>query len=327
MVDRIKSVVKQTHSQSVLAGVGPFSALFALGTYREPVLVSSTDGVGTKVMLAKLLDRFDTVGEDLVNHCVNDILTSGAEPLFFLDYIAGSGLSEDAKVALVEGMTRACSANGVSLIGGETADMPGLYLDGDFDIAGFIVGVVERDQVIDGARIEPGDVLLGLPSNGLHTNGYSLARSAWKIDGHGDATETRARLKKFYPELGETLAEALLRPHPSYLEQLRPILGEVLGIAHITGGGLIDNVPRILPSGLTARFDSRAWSVPPIFDSIRQRADLNDVEMYRTFNMGVGIVFVLRSQHAAEIQARVPRSLRIGKIESRATGSPAVIID
>jgi phosphoribosylformylglycinamidine cyclo-ligase len=326
-VERIKSVVRKTHGPGVLAGVGPFSALFALSEYRQPVLVSSTDGVGTKVMIARLLDRYDTVGQDLVNHCVNDILTSGASPLFFLDYLAGSRLSEDAKLALVEGMTAACSANGVALVGGETADMPGLYTDGDFDIAGFIVGVVERDRIIDGSSIEAGDVLLGLPSNGLHTNGYSLVRSAWHIDVHSDTAEGRAILQQNYPVLGEALGEALLRPHPSYLPQLRPVLDYLVGIAHITGGGLIENVPRILPAGLAARFDSCSWPRPAIFDLIQRQGDVADDDMFRTFNMGIGIVLVARPAVVGKIRELVPESMVIGSVESRAAGGPAVLID
>jgi phosphoribosylformylglycinamidine cyclo-ligase len=291
------------------------------------VLVSSTDGVGTKVMIARLLDRYDTVGQDLVNHCVNDILTSGAEPLFFLDYIAGSTVPEDGKVALVEGMSVACCSNGVALVGGETADMPGLYRDGDFDLAGFIVGVVERDRIIDGSNIEEGDVLLGLPSNGLHTNGYSLVRSAWNIDVHGHPDEGIAVLQRHFPVLGETLGEALLRPHPSYLTQLRPVLENLQGIAHITGGGLLENVPRILPRGLAARFDSCSWPRPAIFDLIQQQGNVADSDMYRTFNMGIGVVLVARPGMVGDIRERTAESVVIGAVERRAVGGPDVIID
>lgn len=326
-VERMKTITKATQGPEVLAGVGPFSALFALGSYRQPVLVSSTDGVGTKVLLAKLLGRYDTVGQDLVNHCVNDILTSGAEPLFFLDYLAGSSLSEDCKVELVAGMSAACKVNGCALVGGETADMPGVYSDGDFDIAGFIVGVVERDCVIDGSQINPGDVLLGLPSNGLHTNGYSLARSVWDIDAHGDPEEGRATLAQVYPELGESLADALLRPHPSYLQTLRPVLSDVLGIAHITGGGLIENVPRILPGDVTAQFDSDAWPRLPIFDLIQRRGEVASDTMFRTFNMGLGVVLAVRADHAEDVLGRVPGSMIVGRTVARGSGDPAVRIN
>jgi phosphoribosylformylglycinamidine cyclo-ligase len=325
-VERIRSVASGTLRPEVLAGVGPFSALFALGKYREPVLVSSTDGVGTKVLLARVLDRYDSVGQDLVNHCVNDILTSGAEPLFFLDYLAGAGVDEDTKVALVTGMSLACKANGCALIGGETADMPGVYNGGDFDIAGFIVGVVERSAVIDGSAIRAGDSLLGLPSNGLHTNGYSLVRRIWDIETHADPETARETLGRIYPELGESLADALLRPHPSYLHALRPALPLLLGIAHITGGGLIDNVPRILPEGLAARFDSSAWPRPPIFGLIQRRGEVPSGQMYRTFNMGVGAVLVVRPDAAAEVCRLVPDAMLIGEVEPRVETRPAVII-
>ena len=236
----------------MLADVGPFAGLFKLGSYREPVLVASTDSVGTKVKLAGLLGRYDSVGHDLVNHCVNDILTSGAEPLFFLDYIGNCGLSDDAKADLVRGCVEACRAAGCSLLGGETADMPGTYQDGDFDLVGFIVGVVERDAIIDGSAIREGDVLLGLPSSGLHTNGYSLVRKLFRIGIDEDADAERARLNANYPGLEGTLGEALLVPHRCYLGDLRPVLGSLHGIAHITGGGIPGNVPRVLPAGLGA---------------------------------------------------------------------------
>ena len=323
-VERIKVLAARASRPEVLAGIGPFSALFQLGSYREPVLVSSTDGVGTKVVLARLLERYDTVGQDLVNHCVNDILTSGAEPLFFLDYLAGNGLSEDAKVALVHGMVDACAANGCALVGGETADMPGVYELADFDIAGFIVGVVERSAVIDGHDIRPGDVLLGLPANGLHTNGYSLVRHIWGIDAHASPAAARMALEQFYPELGESLAEALLRPHPSYLADLRPVLPLVSGIAHVTGGGLLENVPRILPAGTSARFEVAAWPRPPIFELIRRRGELRAVEMYRTFNMGLGLVLVVHPELVAETLRKLPGALIVGSVEARADGAERI---
>jgi phosphoribosylformylglycinamidine cyclo-ligase len=273
-----------------------------------------------------LLGRYDTVGQDLVNHCVNDILTSGARPLFFLDYLAGSGVDEDTKVAIVAGMSAACKANHCALVGGETADMPGVYSDGDFDIAGFIVGVVERDAVIDGRLIRPGDVLLGLPSNGLHTNGYSLVRRLWGIDKKDDPERACAVLNEPVAELGETLADALLRLHPSYLEDLRPALELILGIAHITGGGLIENVPRILPSGTAARFNPRKWALPPIFELIKRRGELSSAEMYRAFNMGIGIVIVARETDVDELRRRVPGLLVVGTVEARQESEPSVLI-
>jgi phosphoribosylformylglycinamidine cyclo-ligase len=325
-VERIKLLASRASRPEVLAGIGPFSALFQLGAYRQPVLVSSTDGVGTKVVLARLLERYDTVGQDLVNHCVNDILTSGAEPLFFLDYLAGNGLSEDAKVTLVQGMVTSCAANGCALVGGETADMPGVYEAGDFDLAGFIVGVVEREAVIDGHDIRAGDLLLGLPANGLHTNGYSLVRHIWGIDAHASPAEARRVLEEVYPELGESLAEALLRPHPSYLAELRPVLPLVAGIAHITGGGLLENVPRILPPGTVARFCVEAWPRPPIFDLIRRRGEVPAAEMFRTFNMGLGLVLVVHPENASEVRRQLPAALVVGEIASSAAEAARVLL-
>ena len=322
--ERIKRVAARATRPEVLAGVGPFAALFRLGEgYRDPVLVSSTDGVGTKVLLARALGIWDTVGRDLVNHCVNDILTAGAAPLFFLDYLASSSLAEEQKVALVAGMADACAEAGCALIGGETADMPDLYRPGDFDIAGFIVGVVERDAVIDGGRIQAGDALLMLPSSGLHTNGYSLVRKIWEL-GKGDEAHDRAVLARYEPSLGTTLGQALLEPHRSYLDDLRPVLPLLKGIAHITGGGLPENVPRILPAGLAARIDRRAWEVPPLFRLIQETGEIDTATMFRTFNMGVGIVLVTSEPDA--VRAALPEARQIGVVEPRAEDAPAVIL-
>jgi phosphoribosylformylglycinamidine cyclo-ligase len=322
--ERIKAVAARASRPEVLAGVGPFSALFRLGGgYRDPVLVSSTDGVGTKVLLARAMGVYDTVGRDLVNHCVNDILTAGAEPLFFLDYLASSSLEEDHKVAIVAGMAAACAEAGCALIGGETADMPDIYRPGDFDIAGFIVGVVERDRVIDGSRIQAGDALLMLPSSGLHTNGYSLVRTIWEL-GKGDDAHDRAVLDRVEPSLGESLGAALLEPHRSYLDALRPVLPHLTGIAHITGGGIPENVPRILPEGLTARFDRSAWEIPPLFRLIQQTGEVDTPTMFRTFNMGVGIVLVTPDPDA--VIAALPEAKQIGAVVQRGDGAPAVVI-
>jgi phosphoribosylformylglycinamidine cyclo-ligase len=294
-VERMKALAAGTSRPEVMAGIGPFAALFRLGTYREPVLVSSTDGVGTKVKLARTLRRYDTVGRDLVNHCVNDILTAGAEPLFFLDYLANNGLSEDEKVVLVEGMAEACREAGCALVGGETADMPGVYESGDFDIAGFIVGVAERDALMDGTRIVPGDILIALPSNGLHTNGYSLVRRIFDVAQGGaerDA-EDRQTLAKTVPGTDLSLGDALLVPHRCYLADLRPVLSDVKAMAHITGGGLYENVPRILPPGVAAVFERSSWRIPPLFEHIQQTGSVQDMEMFRTFNMGVGMVLAV----------------------------------
>ena len=325
-VQRIKEVAKRAGRPEVLAGIGPFSALFQLGHYRQPVLVSSTDGVGTKVILARILGRYDTVGQDLVNHCVNDILTSGAEPLFFLDYLAGNGLDEDLKVSVVQGIAQACANNGCALVGGETADMAGVYASGDFDLAGFIVGVCEREAVIDGHEIRDGDIILGLPSNGLHTNGYSLVRRLWGIDDGVDREQAGDILGTRYAELGETLGDALMRVHPSYLGLVRPVLPLVAGIAHITGGGLLDNVPRVLPDGLLARFRVEDWSRPAIFDLIQRRGSVPDPEMFHTFNMGLGLVLIVHPEHSEEAQRLIPLSLPVGTIVPRPAGAPQVLL-
>ncbi len=325
LVHRIKSVASQATRPEVMAGVGPFGALFKLGEYREPVLVSSTDGVGTKLRIAKLLDRYDTVGQDLVNHCVNDILTSGAHPLFFLDYIGSSDLPDERKLALIDGMARACKAHGCALIGGETADMPDVYAPGDFDLVGFIVGVVEREHVIDGSKIADGDVLLALPSTGLHTNGYSLVRNVFGVGMGGDPVEDRRILESNGPGLEGTLGHALLAVHRSYYVDLKPVLTRLHGIAHITGGGLLDNVPRILPDGLAAHFDPSAWRVPALFSLIQERGALTDADMYRTFNMGLGIVLAVAPQDAGSIATQLRDAKPVGRIV-RQTDERRVII-
>ncbi len=300
----------------MLADVGPFAGLFKLGSYREPVLVASTDSVGTKVKLAALAGRYDSVGHDIVNHCVNDILTSGAEPLFFLDYIGNCGLTDDAKADIVRGCVEACRAAGCSLLGGETADMPGTYRDGDFDLVGFVVGVVERDAVIDGSAIREGDVLLALPSVGLHTNGYSLVRKIFRIGLDEDPATERDRLNASYPGLEGTLADALLVPHRCYLNDLRPVLGNLHGIAHITGGGIPGNVPRVLPEGRAAVIDGKSWHVPAVFRLIQEQGAIDDEEMFRAFNMGVGIVLAVAPSEAAEVQSKLPDSWVIGEVTS-----------
>jgi phosphoribosylformylglycinamidine cyclo-ligase len=309
----------------VIAGVGPFAGLFELGEYRDPVLVASTDSVGTKVKLAALLGRYDGVGVDLVNHCVNDILTSGAEPLFFLDYIGGSGLSEDEKVALVKGVATACRAAGCALLGGETADLPDLYAAGDYDFCGFVVGVVERERIIDGSRIREGDVLLGLPSSGLHTNGYSLVRRVFGVGIGGDPDEERARLDRNYPGLGVTLGEVLLAPHRCYYQELRPLLGRLKGIAHITGGGLIENVPRVLPSGLAARFERGSWRVPPIFTLIQKEGGIDEAEMYRVFNMGLGMVLVCSPEDAEAVRSELREARKVGRVVAHTAGERVIL--
>ena len=320
LVSRFAELAKSARRPEVIADVGPFAGLFKLGSYKEPVLVASTDSVGTKVKLAALAGRFDSVGHDIVNHCVNDILTSGAEPLFFLDYIGNTGLTDDAKADIVGGCVEACRAAGCSLLGGETADMPGTYRDGDFDLVGFVVGVVERDAIIDGSAIREGDVLLGLPSNGLHTNGYSLVRELFRIGVDEDLEAERERLNANYPGLEGTLGEALLVPHRCYLNDIRPALKArqaaplLHGISHVTGGGIPGNVPRIMPKGLGARIDRNSWRVPAIFRIIQEQGAVDDQEMLRAFNMGLGGVLAVAPADAGEVQSLIPEAFICGEV-------------
>jgi phosphoribosylformylglycinamidine cyclo-ligase len=304
-VRRIKSIARATFTPGVLSEIGSFGGLFRLdtGRYREPVLVSSADGVGTKLKIAFATGRHDTVGADLVNHCVNDILVQGAEPLFFLDYLGTGRLSPAIAEQIVAGMARGCQENGCALIGGETAEMPGFYADGEYDIAGFIVGVVERSQIVDGRSIEPGDVLIGLPSSGLHTNGYSLARRVF-FDVAAMAPDT------FVPELGATVAEALLVPHRSYLRAVRPLLDASLlkGMAHITGGGITENLPRALPEGRAAEIDRRRWTVPAIFRFLEEHGHVATAEMFRAFNMGIGLIVICARENADRAVGILERS-------------------
>ena len=281
------------------------------------MLVSSVDGVGTKLKIAEALDRYDTVGIDIVNHCVNDIFTCGAEPLFFLDYIAMGKLVPKRIEAIVKGLSAACQEAGCALIGGETAEMPGIYAADDYDLTGFIIGAVEKENIIDGSTISAGDTILGLPSSGLHTNGYSLAR---KIFG-----ETASVLNKRYPELGKTIGKALLEPHRSYYRMLKPVLPVIKGMAHITGGGLIGNVPRILPEGLSAQFDSKSWYILPIFKLIQEKGKVSTHEMYRVFNMGIGMVLICSADKVERLTKQIPEAKIIGEIINQ-TGKTRVVI-
>jgi phosphoribosylformylglycinamidine cyclo-ligase len=298
-VRRIKALARGTFTPGVLSEIGSFGGLFRFDRdrYREPVLVSSADGVGTKLKVAFMTGRHDTVGADLVNHCVNDILVQGAEPLFFLDYLATGRLSPDVVEQVVSGIARACRENGCALIGGETAEMPGFYADGEYDLAGFIVGVVERARVIDGRTITAGDTLIGLPSAGLHTNGYSLARRVL-FEGAG------LRADSVVPELGLAAGDALLAPHRSYLGVVRPLVdaGLIKGMAHVTGGGITENLPRVLPEGCAADIDAASWTVPPIFRLLQQRGEIATDEMFRAFNMGIGMIIVCGSADAGRVR-------------------------
>ena len=304
-VRRIRSLARTTFTPGVLSDIGSFGGLFELGAsaYREPVLVSSVDGVGTKLKVAFMTHRHDTVGADLVNHCVNDIVVQGAEPLFFLDYLATGRLSPTVVELVVSGVARACRENGCALIGGETAEMPGFYADGEYDIAGFIVGAVEKSNIIDGRSVQSGDALIAVPSTGLHTNGYSLARQVLFADA-GLAPDM------FLPELDATVADALLAPHRSYLSVVGPLLdrGSVKGLAHITGGGITENLPRMLPEGTAAQIDVRTWTPPPIFGLLETRGAIQRDEMFRTFNMGVGLIVICRSDDAGRVVDTMARS-------------------
>ena len=316
---RIGAIVTPTHGPEVLGGIGAFGAMYQLSGYKEPVLVSSTDGVGTKLKLAVMMDSYDTIGVDLVNACVNDVIVSGAKPLFFLDYIAVGTLRPDVIEALLEGMARACKEVDCALIGGETAQMPGLYAKDDFDMAGFVVGVVEKSAMLDSSNIREGDVLLGIPSNGLHTNGYSLVRHVLGLDGD------QAPLEEYVPELAQTLGEALLTPHMPYYRTVRDALPMLKGMAHITGGGLVENVPRVLPDGTGARFDTSTWEVPPIFTVLQERSNISREEMYRVFNMGLGMVLVCSLADADRVLASVPESRVVGEV-TETTGDQRVAL-
>jgi phosphoribosylformylglycinamidine cyclo-ligase len=287
-VSLIRKLARKTFTSGVLTDIGSFGGGYLLKGYREPVLVSSADGVGTKIKLAFLTGQHSTVGEDLVNHCVNDIAVQGAAPLFFLDYFSVGKLDARVAAQIVEGIARGCRANGCALIGGETAEMPGLYAKGEYDLAGFITGVVERKRMVTGARIKAGDIVLGLPSTGLHTNGYSLARKLlFEVAGHTAGTELK--------ELSGSIAEELLKIHRSYLKPLRALhdAGLLKGAAHITGGGITENVPRILPKGLGVRIQTGSWPVLPIFDLLRRVGRIPVDDWRRTFNLGIGMIVVV----------------------------------
>ncbi len=322
---RIAALARRTFTRGVLRGIGGFGALFALQKkrWRAPVLVSSADGVGTKLKVAQAMGAHRTVGADLVNHCVNDILCQGAEPLFFLDYLALGRMDAGVVEQLVEGMSRACRAVGCALIGGETAEMPGFYAPGEYDLAGFIVGVVEKNRLLTGAAVCPGDVLLALPSAGLHTNGYSLARKL-VFEQAGLTPET------YVPEVGNTIGAELLAPHRCYWPALQTIVarGWVAALAHITGGGIPGNLPRVLPRGMRAVVELGSWPAPPIFRYLAALGNLEQDELLRTFNLGVGMILVVPASHLAkvefELKRRREKSYRIGRIERR-TGREAVM--
>jgi phosphoribosylformylglycinamidine cyclo-ligase len=308
-VRRIRTLAKGTFTPDVLSDIGSFGGLFRVpkGECDEPVLVASADGVGTKLKLAFMSGRHDTVGQDLVNHCVNDILVQGARPLFFLDYLATGRLAPAVAEQIVGGMAKACRENGCALLGGETAEMPGFYADGEYDLAGFVVGLVDRARIVDGRALVPGDVLIGIPSSGLHTNGYSLARRiAFEVAGLSFGSHV--------PELGGSIGEALLAPHRSYLRVLQPLLDRQLvkGLAHITGGGITDNLPRILPEAMGAAIARSAWEVPLIFQWLQRIGQVGDDEMLRAFNMGVGMIVACEAGYQSEVLAMLQASGEAG---------------
>jgi phosphoribosylformylglycinamidine cyclo-ligase len=303
-VDLMRDAVKSTYGPEVLAGIGSFGGLFdasPLKSMNDPVLVASTDGVGTKVKLAAQCGRYESIGHDIVNHCIDDILVQGARPLFFLDYIASLKLDPEMIASVVTGMAAACRESGCALLGGETAEMPGVYQPGEFDVAGTIVGVVERSHILPRtAELQAGDILIGLRSSGPHTNGYSLIRKVF----------ADVSLETEFPALGGTLAGALLVPHRSYLPLLQSEIenpkSKIQALAHLTGGGFIENIPRILPDHLAAQIDLGSWPVLPIFDLIQRQGNVDPQEMYRVFNMGIGLIAIVAPEDVAAVQATIP---------------------
>ncbi len=322
---RIRHHASRTFTPGVLGGIGGFGALFALDKkkWKDPVLVSSADGVGTKLKVAMATGVHSTVGGDLVNHCVNDILVQGAEPLFFLDYLAMGKLDPNVVEQLVEGMSRACRKAGCALIGGETAEMPGFYPPGEYDLAGFIVGAVDRKKVLTGKNVKPGDTLIALPSSGLHTNGYSLARKL---------VFESARLKPdtYVAEIGNKIGAELLKPHLCYAPALKNILarGWVSALAHITGGGIPGNLPRVLPSGVRAQVDLSSWPVPPIFKFLANVGNIETEELLQSFNLGVGMILIVPPAHVTSVESDLKRRrekfFRIGRIERGDSGKAHV---
>ncbi len=322
VVRRIRTLARGTFTPGVLSEIGSFGGLFRMDAAGiiDPVLVASADGVGTKLRIAFMTGEHRTIGRDLVNHCVNDVLVQVAEPLFFLDYLATGRLDPDTALQVVEGLAAACRENGCALLGGETAEMPGFYADGEYDIAGFVVGAVPRTRLIDGKGITFGDAFVGLPSSGLHTNGYSLARSI--------VFETAGLSHDSYvPALGATIGEALLVPHRSYLPVIRPLLhrGLIKGMAHITGGGVTENLPRILPSGVAAEIDRRTWDVPAIFQWLQSTGGVPEAAMFRTFNMGIGLIMACGEGDVPALLTQLAavgetHAIRIGRVGAGGEG-------
>lgn len=324
-VDRIKPLVRSTFRPEVLTDLGGFGGLFRLQAkkYEDPVLVSGTDGVGTKLKIAFLMDRHDTVGIDLVAMCVNDIAVSGAEPLFFLDYFATGKLAVPKAQQVVSGIAEGCRQAGCALIGGETAEMPSFYSEGEYDLAGFAVGVVDRPKIIDGKNIRPGDAIIGVASSGLHSNGYSLARRVL-------FDKAKLTVNSRLPELDRSLGEVLLTPTRIYAKQILALIQEfrINGIAHITGGGITENLPRVFPDGVRARINRKAWTVPPLFHALSQLGQVDREEMFRVFNMGIGLILIVPDEAANTVMARVAalgdQAYRIGEIIAGRLEDPQV---
>ena len=316
--ERIKGFAASTHGPEVLDSSGSFAGLYQLSGYREPVLVASTDGVGTKIKIAAQLGHFESVGQDLVTLNVNDIITRGAKPLFFLDYIAFSKLDTQRLDNLMRGIAWGCREVGCALISGETAQMPQVYSGDEMDLAGFVVGAVERDQLLESKNIEAGNILVGVPSSGLHTNGFSLVRQVFNTDGEPNV------LYRHFDELNHQLGEELLVPHRSYYPMLAPVLGLINGLAHITGGGLPGKLPAILPDGLAAEINSGSWPVLPIFKIIQKEGGISDDEMYRVFNMGLGMVAVCPEDNVANVLEHLPDAMVIGKMIPQGGGEQVV---
>jgi phosphoribosylformylglycinamidine cyclo-ligase len=323
LVEAIKPFAKRTMREGVLGGIGGFGGLFEISKkYKEPVLVSGTDGVGTKLKLAFELNRHDTVGIDLVAMSVNDILVQGAEPLFFLDYFACGKLDVATATAVVKGIAQGCEQSGCALLGGETAEMPGMYPDGEYDLAGFAVGAVEKSQIIDGSKIVPGDVVLGLASSGIHSNGYSLVRKIIAV--------AKPDLEADFH--GRKLSDVLMAPTRLYVKPLLALMAamEVKGLVHITGGGLVENIPRVLQDNLTAVLDSKSWTMPPLFQWLQQHGGVADAEMHRVFNCGIGMTVIVSQENAdaamAQLQAAGETVYRIGEIRTREEGQAQTVV-
>ena len=316
--ERIKGFAATTHGPEVLDSSGSFAGLYQLSGYREPVLVASTDGVGTKIKIAAQLGHFESVGQDLVTLNVNDILTKGAKPLFFLDYVAFSKLDTQRLDNLMRGITWGCRETGCALIGGETAQMPQVYSGDEMDLAGFVVGAVERDQLLEPHNVEAGDILVGVPSSGLHTNGFSLVRRVFNTDGNPNVLYRR------FDELNHQLGEELLVPHRSYYPLMEPVMRLVTGLAHITGGGLPGKLPAVFPDNLAAEITRGSWPVLPIFKIIQAEGGISDQEMYRVFNMGLGMVAVCPEANVAKVLECLPDAVVIGKMIARGEGEQVV---